>query len=431
VQAWIKTGSPQPRETRVLAHLDDFQPVEEVRRSPYGGWLEGGKVDATGFFHTKKIDNRWWLIDPAGYRFLHVALNSVAPQRGPQFQAAFPGRFGDKEGWARKTTALLAELALNGTGSWSDNELLRRGSPRPVYTAKWSFMGAFGKKLRVVHQEPGHLGYADGLIPVFHPEFETFCQEYARQLTAMGDDPYLLGHFSDNELQLPGSSLDRHLQLDPQSRGRKAAETWLRRRQGGTLDSRTVTDEDRDAWIAYVMNRYYSVVGAAIRKHDPNHLYLGSRLYGSDRRRRALWQAAGRHLDAIAVNVYGTWTPTDDVRRWVQWSGKPVMATEWYAKGQDSGMENLTGAGWTVATQKERGYFYQNFVLGLIESRGCVGWHYFKYADNDPQDTRADPSNRNSNKGIVNARYELYTPLTDAMRSLNRQVYPLTQYFDR
>ncbi|NQT40447.1 MAG: hypothetical protein HQ581_23335, partial [Planctomycetes bacterium] len=109
----------------------------------------------------------------------------------------------------------------------------------------------------------------------------------------------------------------------------------------------------------------------------------------------------------------------------------PVMATEWYAKGQDSGMENLTGAGWTVATQKERGYFYQNFVLGLIQSRGCVGWHYFKYADNDPQDTRADPSNRNSNKGIVNARYELYTPLTDAMRSLNRQVYPLTQYFDR
>ena len=59
-------------------------------------------------------------------------------------------------------------------------------------------------------------------------------------------------------------------------------------------------------------------------------------------------------------------------------------------------MKNLTGAGWTVATQQERGWFYQNFTLALIESQVCVGWHWFKYKDNDPRDRTTDPSNRDA-----------------------------------
>jgi hypothetical protein len=59
-----------------------------------------------------------------------------------------------------------------------------------------------------------------------------------------------------------------------------------------------------------------------------------------------------------------------------------------------------------------------------------VGWHWFKYMDNDPEDLSTDPSNRNSNKGILTVRYEPYRPLLDAMRELNRSAYPLTVYFD-
>ncbi len=93
-------------------------------------------------------------------------------------------------------------------------------------------------------------------------------------------------------------------------------------------------------------------------------------------------------------------------------------------------MANTGGAGWIVRTQRDRGRFYQNFALGLLESKVCVGWHWFKYADNDPADTKADPSNRDSNKGIVNARYEPYPPLLDAMRQLNEHTYTGAKYFD-
>jgi len=65
-------------------------------------------------------------------------------------------------------------------------------------------------------------------------------------------------------------------------------------------------------------------------------------------------------------------------------SGRPVVVTEWYAKGMDSGMANTTGAGWLVRTQADRGWFYQNFVLALMESKVCVGWHWFKYATTIP-----------------------------------------------
>ena len=100
------------------------------------------------------------------------------------------------------------------------------------------------------------------------------------------------------------------------------------------------------------------------------------------------------------------------------------------AKGDDVGMANLTGAGWTVPTQADRGHFYQNFVLGLIEAGSCVGWHWFRYQDNDPGDTTADPSNLDSNKGIVNAAYRPYETLLAAMKRINEATYPLTEYLD-
>jgi hypothetical protein len=107
------------------------------------------------------------------------------------------------------------------------------------------------------------------------------------------------------------------------------------------------------------------------------------------------------------------------------------MVTEWYAKGMDSGFANTSGAGFVVKTQADRGRFYQNFTLGLLESGGCVGWHWFKYRDNDPNDKKADPSNIDSNKGLVNLRLEPYVPLARAMEEINRQVYSLADYFDR
>jgi hypothetical protein len=66
----------------------------------------------------------------------------------------------------------------------------------------------------------------------------------------------------------------------------------------------------------------------------------------------------------------------------------------------------------------------------LLESKSCVGWHWFKYRDNNPLDLSTDPSNRDSNKGIVSYKYEPYLALLREMKKLNDEVYPLIDYFD-
>ena len=113
-----------------------------------------------------------------------------------------------------------------------------------------------------------------------------------------------------------------------------------------------------------------------------------------------------------------------------RWSGKPFIVSEFYVKGADSGLPNNTGAGWVVKTQKDRGWFYQNYVLQLLEYKTCIGWHWFKYIDNDPTAPNPEPSNIDSNKGIVSNEYKPYTALLDTMKQLNERVYATINYFD-
>ena len=84
-----------------------------------------------------------------------------------------------------------------------------------------------------------------------------------------------------------------------------------------------------------------------------------------------------------------------------------------------------------MPTQKDRALFYQNFVLGCLESKLCAGWHWFKYMDNDPEDLSTDPSNRDSNKGIVKIDYTPYQDLLDGMKELNFSLYALIDWMDR
>jgi hypothetical protein len=421
--------------TRTLDQLPDFKPVASAPAlSKYGGRADR-KADATGFFHARKVGDRWWLVDPEGCLFIHVGVVSVGPGSSAAMKAALKEKFGDQAKWAAATTQLLWDNGFNGAGAWSNGPLLR-AAPRPVaYTLIWNFMSAFGKKKALTSQQPGHMGYINDCIPVFDPDFPAFCEEHAKALAATKDDPWLVGHFSDNEMPGLKNLLDKFLSLDAtqpnQAPGRRAAEEWLAKRKGKDASAKDITDEDRDEFRGYVFEKYFEITTRAMRKADPNHMCLGSRLHSSEKTSPATFRAAGKYLDAIAVNYYGVWTPdAQTLANWTAWSGKPVMITEWYTKGADTPLKNSTGAGWIVPTQNDRGLFYENYTLALLESKTVVGWHWFKYMDNDPEDLSTDPSNRDSNKGIVTIRCEPYTALMEHMSRLNRNVYALADYFD-
>ena len=59
----------------------------------YGGWVGTHVGNPDGFFRVRKIDGRWWMVDPAGNLFLaNNRTTSAAP--GPSWCAAVRARTG-------------------------------------------------------------------------------------------------------------------------------------------------------------------------------------------------------------------------------------------------------------------------------------------------------------------------------------------------
>ena len=411
---WVEARSPggetfKARETRTLDAFPGLAEVAPTGLTRYGG-LAGGKQEATGRFRIAKLGDRWWMIDPEGGRFVFQGVCSLRAISTPADELA-------------AALDLLRSASFNGVGGFSDHDTLRAAKRPLAYTVTMNLMSGFGAKLGLTHAAAGHTGYKDDCIPVFEPGFETHCREVCRErLSPLGEDPWLVGVFSDNELPVPEDLLDR-MRKRPGASG-DAARLFLKERG-------EITDELRQEFIGQVFDAYFRITTTAIRQALPRHLCLGSRFHGRTLRVKEAWMAAGHWCDAVSVNYYGYWSPRrEHLENWNRWSGKPCLVSEFYVKAVDSGLPNTSGAGWLVKTQADRGAFYQNFALALLESKTCVGWHWFKYRDNDPTDRRAEASNRDSNKGIVNLRDEPYRPLLEAMRALNTRVFPLIEHFD-
>lgn len=423
----------EPFKTRTVDNLAGYKaPRKNKPLSKYGGWKKK-QAEATGFFRTEKIGDRWWCVDPDGYLYFNVALNSISRGGSERNKKALEEKFGTPENWISQTISMLQENGFTCAGSWSDYSAVieaNKKSDKPfAYTINWNFMSSYGKERGGTYQLPGHTGYPGDAIFVFDPEWETFCDRHAQQAAQYKDDPNLFGYFSDNEMPFRFRSLDNYLALPENDPGHIAAAKWL---NDQNIKKDEITDSHREAFMPVVAERYFSVVAAALRKYDPNHMYIGARFYSNEKNYPSFMKTAGKYLDIISNNYYGKWTPDSaDMADWTAWSGRPFIITEYYTKGEDSGMPNQSGAGWIVRTQRDRGLFYQNYNLALLESKNCVGWHYFKYQDNDPTATGVDPSNTDSNKGIVNNYYEVWTPMMELMKQLNTQVYSIIEYMDR
>jgi hypothetical protein len=169
--------------------------------------------------------------------------------------------------------------------------------------------------------------------------------------------------------------------------------------------------------MGVVADKYYEVVSAALRKYDPNHMVLGTRLHAKSKYNEYVFSAAGKYTDVVSVNYYKNWEPelADTVQMWGDEAGIPFMITEFYVKAENSGLDNSGGAGWQVLDQQGRSDFFENFSLKLLSAPNNIGWHWFKFNDDD-----------GSNKGVYTEDLtQSYETLQDSMAQVAKRVYPL------
>ena len=64
----IKIHSEEALKQAAEKELSSFKGLMPDR-SRFGGWKDGPKLEATGFFRAEKVNGKWWMVDPDGYLF--------------------------------------------------------------------------------------------------------------------------------------------------------------------------------------------------------------------------------------------------------------------------------------------------------------------------------------------------------------------------
>jgi hypothetical protein len=208
-------------------------------RDKFGGWADGPKRAATGFFRAEKVNGVWWLIDPDGRLFFSAGVDCVdlnhatmvtgressftwLPEktdptglalgysthviRGPvkegrtfDFYRANMVRLHGADfepAWRERALKRLPSWGFNTIANWSSRSLY--GNGQVPYTATAS---VGGKHARVASGSD----YWGEMHDPFDPQFAIDARKSVSDVCAkIKDDPWCVGIFVDNELSWGG-----------------------------------------------------------------------------------------------------------------------------------------------------------------------------------------------------------------------------------
>jgi hypothetical protein len=378
-----------------------------------------------GFIKLQNIGGKSWLVSPESGPFFSsgmdvVRFQSGGPTRG--FEGLFPplkglditprgevsfytenlkkryGPEGWREKWANLAVDRLAGWGFNTIGNWSDElAISRRRLPYTLNAAWWDAR----------EDEGVFAGFPD----VFSTGFEAHCDRAARR-GVRPDDSLLIGYFLHNEPQWG------HGRVNLAERAWKSATApatrshlvrWLGKRGRRTPDAKSL-----DAFQELMLERYFSVVCSAVRRHDPNHLLLGVRFAAVP---PACLIRPMRHMDVVTLNNY---EPVPNPRLMAdlhRLTGKPLLIGEFHFGAVDRGMNFFGLQG--VASQRDRGKAFARYMEAAAAIPYCLGAHWFQYMD-QPVLGRYDGENYNI--GFVDVCDRPYPELVAEARETNRRL---------
>lgn len=442
------------------------------------GGLPGSRealgLEATGFFHVQKKGNQWWLVNPDGNAFFHLGVCGFAPNDDythvlgregiyewlPPVQGEFASAFRPGDGGANFSFYLANTIRKFGQAYDYETHASRMIDR----LRKWGFnsIGAFSPTPEQAHVAAdfpyvAHLpiNFWEGVprIPGAHEVWDPYDdtvnakieENLARELPARAADPLLIGWFIVNEPRY--DELPRVIpSLDGSHACKRRFGAFLKEKYGDIANfnraweataasfeevsaqalsvSTDAAKADVKAFVAEFLENYFARIEAAFRKHDPNHLLLGSRLQPVTIEDKTLCRIMGEHLDVISYNYYTYGVDAAALRRYHQWTGgKPMMLSEFFwSSPADSG---LVG-GRSVSSQQERGLAYRNYVEQSAALGFVIGVEWFTLVDQAATGRWFSQYNGESyNTGLISVADRPWKPMLAEMMKTNHGIYDL------
>jgi hypothetical protein len=421
-----------PGKARTLADLTKAWRAEQdsLGKSPvpdrdrFGGFAKT-QAKATGFFRVEQIDGVWWFVDPDGHLFFSNGANGIGTASATRitgreaiFSALPPAsltpprsgttppdvvnasfytwnlvrRHGEQDWrkpWAALTVRRMADWGLNTF--YGNEPALVAAEPRQPYVLT----------VRQWQTGPAFLGMPDVYAENFESQVDAIAAASCEPNKA---DPFLLGYFVGNEPAWPGreSMLVDLILAGPASGIQRELKAWLAEK-GDTVESRR-------AFAVHAFERYLTVIVAAVKRHDPNHLNLGIRFGGTPLPEVI---RLGRLFDVYSHNIYQPTPDPERIRHLYELTGRPVLIGEFHMGTPGRGMApGLVLA----ATQAEKARLYRAYVENAAANPAIIGTHWFQFID-QPNTGRMDGENYNI--GMVDITDRPYPEMVAAMKETN------------
>ena len=343
--------------------------------------------------------------------------------------------------WRTRTLARLQAWGFNTIANWSDPAL---GALHKLpYTRGLEIRGDFGTVAT---------GYDWwGRMPdPFDPRFAAAADAAAaRAARGVRDDPWLLGYFADNELSWSAYGPQGRWALamgtlhgEARSAAKQAFIADLKKKYGSpgklaaawgialaSWDALDATNfpapapsaahpaiaADYSAWLSRYADRFFRTVAAAIHRHDPHHLYLGSRFAAQT---PEVVAACARYCDVVSFNSYADVPQHGFDAAAMRKLDKPVLISEFHFGSDDRGPFGQGVV--SVASEAQRGPAYAHYLQAAIGDPEIVGVHWFEYVDEPVTGRLLD--GENGHFSLVGITDIPFAGFVAAVRKANAQV---------
>ncbi|MDA3797736.1 MAG: hypothetical protein PF692_01500 [Kiritimatiellae bacterium] len=401
-----------------------------------GGLADSGAkygLKKTGFFHVENKPangkDRWILVDPEGDAFFHLGICGFGPgddftnvegRQGafewlPSHDEKFGAAWKDKPGewWNSRAVSFYKANVIRKYDQYDNDAQTSRFIDR-VRKVGFNSVGAFSGIPSIIREK--NFPYVEflsfggardiktvrGMFDPFDPETRTRIDKaMSGRIAKAADDPLLIGYFLANEQalediprgipQLDGSyackqKLVEILQAKYKTIGAfntawnlNAASFDELKDRGLPLNSKE-SYADMQAYTEKFFEAYYSVITETFHKYDRNHMLIGNRWQPGTANNETLCRVAGKYMDVISINYYAAGVDEAFIRRLYEWTGrKPQFWSEFYYTATKE--SNSGPGGHDMATQRERGLAYRNYLENGASLGFVVGIEWFTLID--------------------------------------------------